>query len=157
MEIKHFFQSYGFKHPGLLTLYCNAVFVLGSQTSMQSDLLRRRVGVRAAYEVLKETDRYSNISHAGLGSGHISCLSMMISTHDLNIHLGMQISTPDLKIHLSTSSQHTSLISPLDLNKCLSFQISTFDLNIFQISPLSQHHADLTWSQYNKTTVDLTT
>ncbi|XP_052710269.1 two pore channel protein 2-like isoform X2 [Crassostrea angulata] len=28
------------------------------QTSMQSDLLRRRVGVRAAYEVLKETDRH---------------------------------------------------------------------------------------------------
>lgn len=126
-----------FSLMALSQVSCNAVLVLGSQTSMQSDLLRRRVGVRAAYEVLKETDRYSNISHAGLRSGHISCLSMMISTHDLNIHLGMQISTPDLKIHLSTSSQHTSLISPLDLNKCLSFQMSTFDLNIFQISPLS--------------------
>ncbi|XP_061176649.1 two pore channel protein 2-like isoform X3 [Saccostrea echinata] len=32
------------------------------QTSMQSDLLRRRVGVRAAYEVLKETNTHSNIS-----------------------------------------------------------------------------------------------
>ena len=41
----------------------------GLQTSMQSDLLRRRVGIRAAYEVLKETDRYSNLSHPGLRSG----------------------------------------------------------------------------------------
>lgn len=95
-----------FSLMALSQVSCNAVLVLGLQTSMQSDLLRRRVGVRAAYEVLKETDRYSNISHAGLRSGHISCLSMMISTHDLNIHLGMQISTPDLKIHPSTSSQH---------------------------------------------------
>lgn len=94
------------------------------QTSMQSDLLRRRVGVRAAYEVLKETDRYSNISHAGLRSGHTSRLCMLISTHNLNIHLSIQISPPELKKCLGMQ------LSPLDLNVYLRMQIFPPDLNI---------------------------
>ena len=86
--------------PLLVSLLYNS----GLQTSMQSDLLRRRVGIRAAYEVLKETDRYSNLSHPGLRSGTppppIPLITACCSSH----HPYTEIPVPSMSDQLDIDS-----------------------------------------------------
>lgn len=80
------------------------------QTSMQSDLLRRRVGVRAAYEVLKETDRYSNISHAGLRHGvSLYNVKTIIEHADLPVHVKSAL-REDLDRKVTMSDDYFSLM-----------------------------------------------
>lgn len=80
------------------------------QTSMQSDLLRRRVGVRAAYEVLKETDRYSNISHAGLRHGvSLYNVRTIIEHADLPVHVKSAL-REDLDRKVTMSDDYFSLM-----------------------------------------------
>lgn len=79
------------------------------QTSMQSDLLRRRVGVRAAYEILKETDRYSNISHAGLRHGvSLYNVKTIIEHADLPVHVKLAL-REDLDRKVTMSDDYFSL------------------------------------------------
>lgn len=79
------------------------------QTSMQSDLLRRRVGVRAAYEILKKTDRYSNISHAGLRHGvSLYNVKTIIEHADLPVHVKSAL-REDLDRKVTMSDDYFSL------------------------------------------------
>lgn len=79
------------------------------QTSMQSDLLRRRVGVRAAYEILKETDRYSNISHAGLRHGvSLYNVKTIIEHANLPVHVKSAL-REDLDRKVTMSDDYFSL------------------------------------------------
>lgn len=79
------------------------------QTSMQSDLLRRRVGVRAAYEILKETYRYSNISHAGLRHGvSLYNVKTIIEHANLPVHVKSAL-REDLDRKVTMSDDYFSL------------------------------------------------
>ncbi|XP_078315800.1 two pore channel protein 2-like isoform X2 [Crassostrea virginica] len=80
------------------------------QTSMQSDLLRRRVGIRAAYEVLKETDRYSNLSHPGLRHGvSLYNVKTIIEHADLPHHVKSAL-REDLDKKVTMADDYFSLV-----------------------------------------------
>ncbi|XP_048767887.1 two pore channel protein 2-like isoform X2 [Ostrea edulis] len=78
------------------------------QTSMQSALLRRRVGVRAAYEVLKEVDRYLSPTEQRFGVSLYN-VKTIIEHADLPLHVKSAL-REDLDRKSTMSDDYLSLL-----------------------------------------------
>ncbi|XP_069134702.1 two pore channel protein 2-like isoform X2 [Argopecten irradians] len=102
------------------------------QTSMQASLLRRRVGVRAAYEVLKDRDLYTHVASSPVSGVAIETVKLVLEDVTLPKKVKMAISQ-DLS---------TRQMNQMDCLQNLQFQ-ECFDLIVKE--SFTRHKPEIRW------------